>query len=253
VGITYEVRDGVAFLGFNRPEKHNAMRDEDLEALAAGLGQVDADDDIDVAILFGHGRSFSSGGDLKARLQQSLDEGSTQARGSEDEGFFGCKNWKPVIAAVHGYCFGHALQTALMCDLLVAGQDAVFEVTETKIGLPMPSLLGRLGHPAFAYDVAMTARRFTAAEAHVGGMVSRLVDVGEHITGAEALARELQAVPPVAMRSYVRTRRQYVSDERARTDMTSIAQAWASDPSAREAVANRRRSVQTRSGPEKEI
>ena len=243
MGITYEVRDGVAHLGFNRPEKHNALRDEDLEALSWALCQVDNDDDVGVAILFGHGRSFSSGGDLEARLQRSVDEGSTSGRGSEDEGFFGCRHWKPVIAAVHGYCFGHALQTALMCDLLVAGTDAVFEVTETKIGLPMPWLLGRLGHPAFAYDVAMTARRFTATEAHTAGMFSRMAEEGEHMNLAEALARELQAVPSRAMRSYVKTRRQYITDELARIATTAIAEAWASDASARAAVANQRQSV----------
>jgi enoyl-CoA hydratase/carnithine racemase len=243
IGITYEVRAGIAYLGFNRPEKHNALRDEDLEALSASLGQVDGDDDVDVAILFGHGRSFSSGGDLEARLQRSLDEGSTDGRASEDEGFFGCRHWKPVIAAVHGYCFGHALQTALLCDLLVAGRDAVFEVTETKIGLPMPFLLGRLGQPAFAYDVAMTARRFTAAEAHAGGMLSRLADRGGHIVAAEGLARELQAVPSQAVRSYVKTRRQEIIAELARTDTSAIAEAWASDQSVREAVEKQRRVV----------
>jgi len=91
-----------------------------------------------------------------------MDEGTTSGRTTEYDAFTRCVNWKPVIAAVHGYCLGHALGTALYCDHLIAARDATFEVTEIKLGLPTASVLPRLGRPAFASEVAMTGRRFSS-------------------------------------------------------------------------------------------
>src|SRR6185312_9638765 len=127
--VTYDVRAGIAYIAFDRREKHNALRDEDLEALSVAVRRLDIDEDANVAILSGNGRSFSSGGDMQARLQKSMEEGSTSGRVNEREAFLDCKNWKPIIAAVHGYCLGHALATALLCDHLVATRSAKFQVT----------------------------------------------------------------------------------------------------------------------------
>ncbi len=143
--VLYEVRDRIAFISFNRPEKHNALRDEDIASLIDALHRLDGDADADVAILFGQGKSFSSGGDVNDRLQRSMDEGSTRGRTNEQSAFTHSTSWKPVIAAVHGYCLGHALGTALYCDHLVAANDAVFEFTEIKLGLPTAHFIPRCG------------------------------------------------------------------------------------------------------------
>lgn len=237
--IGYDVRDHIAYLSFERREKHNALRDEDLRALGAAVRRLDADETAEIAILFGQGRSFSSGGDVDARLQRSMDEGSTAGRTTEREAFLECEHWKPVIAAVHGYCLGHALATALLCDHLVASRDARFQVTETRIGLPMPGLLPQLGTPAFAYDVAMTGRMFTAEEAVAGGVVTRLVEEGRHLDGAEELARQILENPQTAVRALVRVRRAMIVDASARYQATAPAFDWATDTEAREAVAAR--------------
>ena len=110
-----------------------------------------------------------------------MDEGSTSERTTEYAAFTHCTNWKPVIAAVHGYCLGHTLGTALYCDHLVAANDAVFEVTEIKLGLPTAHFIPRLGRAAFATEVAMTGRRFTAVEAYDAGIVTRLVEERAHL------------------------------------------------------------------------
>lgn len=236
---TYEVRDSVAWIGFDRPEKHNAFRDEDLASLSEAIRRLDDDGSARIGILFGEGRSFSSGGDVQARLQASMAEGSIEGRATERDAFLvDCANWKPVIAAVHGYCLGHALATALLCDHLVCARSAVFEVTETRIGLPMPSLLPRLGHPAFAADVAMTGRRFSGEEAWAGGMVTRLVDDGEgaHLAGAEALAQELLAVPDGPVRAYVQLRRARIVEETAAAEALLPPFDWTADPDAQAAV-----------------
>ena len=239
--VLYEVRDRIAFLSFNRPEKHNALRDEDIASLVDALHRLDADDDANVAILFGQGKSFSSGGDVNDRLQRSMDEGSTSERTTEYAAFTQSTSWKPIIAAVHGYCLGHALGTALYCDHLVAANDTVFEVTEIKLGLPTAHFIPRLGAPAFAIDVAMTGRRFTAVEASDAGIVTRLVtstvDGRAHLAAAEALARQLLEHPQWAIRQNVRVRRTILEAESMRYRATPPGWSWAEDADAQAAVA----------------
>jgi enoyl-CoA hydratase/carnithine racemase len=235
--VGYEVREAIAYLSFERPEKHNALRDEDLAALIVALERFDTDDDAQVAILFGQGKSFSSGGDVNARLQHSMDEGSNAGRVNEDQAFTNCANWKPIIAAVHGYCLGHALSLALRCDHLVAGRDATFQVTEIKLGLPMAGLVPQLGGGAIAKEVAMTGRMFSAQEAWNSGMVTRLVDEGEHIAGAEVLARQILENPPWAVRQTVRVGRTIAAENSRRLAALSEPFNWAKDSQARDAVA----------------
>ena len=241
VTVEYEVRDEIAYISFNRPEKHNALRDEDIAGLIAALERLDADDGAQLAILFGQGRSFSSGGDVQGRLQRSMDEGTTANRAHESDAFVHCTNWKPVIAAVHGYCLGHALGTALLCDLLVASRSARFQVTEIKIGLPMPSFLPRLGAPAFANEVCMTGRMFTAEEAWQAGVVTRLVDDGDHVTVAEELARSILENPQAAVREHVRVRRTFLAEavHRYREESQGFLESWTASAEARAAVADR--------------
>jgi enoyl-CoA hydratase/carnithine racemase len=239
--VGYEVREEIAYISFNRPEKHNALRDEDIQALADAIRRLDHDDDAQIGIVFGHGRSFSSGGDVDSRLQASMEEGSTASRTTEGDAFYDCDNWKPLIAAVHGYCLGHALGTALHCDLVVASRDARFQVTEITIGLPTPALLPRLGHPAFANDVCMTGRMFTANEAWQGGMLTRLVEDGEHVDAAVDLARSILQNPQSAVREQVRVRRTIVNEAAARYQalVRDFAAGWATNREARDAVAAR--------------
>jgi enoyl-CoA hydratase/carnithine racemase len=103
-----------------------------------------------------------------------MDEGTTRGRTNESRAFTECTNWKPVIAAVHGYCLGHAFGTALYCDHLVAARDAQFELTEIRLGLPTAAFLHRLGHHAFAREVAMKGRRFPPGVWHAGIVTRRL-------------------------------------------------------------------------------
>ncbi len=207
MAIAYEVRDRIAWIGFCRPEKHNAFRDEDLADFVDALGRLDGDDDVDLGIVYGEGRSFSSGADVGDRLTRSLEEGSAEGRVSEVQAILGPLNWKPLIAAVHGYCMGHAMVTALTCDHVVADTTARFQVTETAIGVPSPGLWMQLGEGRFATEVSMTGRFFTAEEAHREGVVTRLVEEGTHRAAAEELARAILESPQSVVRYLVRTRR----------------------------------------------
>jgi enoyl-CoA hydratase/carnithine racemase len=235
--VGYDVREEIAYISFNRPEKHNALRDEDIAALVDALERLDTDDTAQIGIIFGEGRSFSSGGDVHERLQRSMDEGTTSGRTNEYGAFTSCESWKPVIAAVHGYCLGHAFGTALYCDHLVAARDARFELTEIRLGLPTASFLPRLGLPAFAREVAMTGRRFTAEEAWEAGIVTRLVESGGHLRAAEELARQILENPQWAVRQNVRTRRLVMAEDAARYQVLLGRFDWATSGEAREAVA----------------
>jgi enoyl-CoA hydratase/carnithine racemase len=238
--VTYEVVDGIAYLAFNRPEKHNALRDEDLQSLIDALGRLDEDEEAQVAILSGNGPSFSSGGDVKARLQSSVDDASTEGRVNEGSTFTSCANFKPVIAAVHGYCLGHALGTALSCDHLIAAKSTVFQVTEIKLGLPMSSFVPRLGSPAFANEVCTTGRKFSAEEAYAAGFVTRLVEDEDLLASAEDLARLIMGNPPSAIREHVRVRRTLLAQQLERYQELSgdFHASWSTNAEARQAVAS---------------
>src|ERR1700722_15766658 len=229
-------------MSFCRPEKLNALRDEDLGDLVRAIQSFDHDDDAQVAILYGQGRAFSAGADVAARLQSSTESGSANERVNESEAFNLVENWKPIIAAVHGYCLGHALGTVLACDLLVASRDAVFQITEITIGLPGTRIWRALyGKPNFANDVALTGRRFSAQEAWEAGIVSRLVDNGEHLMAAEELARAVMKNPQFAVREQARIRRNLAAEKAAhiRSATGNAVRAWVQRPEAAQRIADK--------------
>ena len=243
MALEYEVRDGIAFMTFCRPEKHNALRDEDIADLMSALGRFDRDDDALVAIVSGQGRSFSSGADVTERLQRSMDAGSTSGRTNETEAFNQTENWKPVIAAVHGYCLGHALGTALLCDVIVASRDAVFQLTEITIGLPSSGLWYTLSsaRPMFANEVALTGRFFTAEEALDAGMLTKLVDNGEHVDAAVEIAQQIMKNPQAAVREQVRIRRNLTAERAAhvRSATGNAVRLWTQSSDARDRIAGK--------------
>lgn len=213
--IDYSVRDQVAFICYSRPDKLNALTNAGIEELAAALRRFDHDDSAVVGILHGAGRAFSTGADIKQRLG-AIADGTSDGRRLPNEGpeILACDNWKPLIAAVHGYAIGHSLGTAMLCDLIVASEETLFQVPEAVIGVPGAQFWEQIASGAgarFATDVVLTGRRFTAAEARDFGLLTRVVPEGQHLAAAEALAREIAAHPQAALRETVRYRRSQVS------------------------------------------
>lgn len=213
--VTYTREGRVAYLTLNRPDKLNAISDDVVQVLKERLAQFDADDEAWVGILHGAGRAFSSGADVIQRQLRPLEEirsnGGPQARRNHAAHiFYDQVNWKPIIAACHGYVFGAALGWVLSVDLLVAERGTQFQITEVRRGLPgarLWSLLAaRTGH-GFADEVALTARTFDAQEAAEHGMVNKLTEPGEHLKGAQEYAEQLLENPPLATRLMVRARR----------------------------------------------
>jgi Enoyl-CoA hydratase/isomerase len=171
--IDYEVIDGIAYIRLNRPEKLNAFTNSGLVEYVAALDRLDRDDDAQIGIVSGAGRAFSSGSDINQRLLAIADDGvDSRSLPSETQAVLRCENYKPLVAAVHGYAIGHALGTALLCELVVAAEDTRFQVTETSYGVPTASFWAHIAcatGASFANDVVLTGRFFTAEEAFRAG------------------------------------------------------------------------------------
>jgi len=197
-------RDGpVSTVILDRPAARNAVDGPTAAALAAAFRQFDADDSARVAVLYGAGGTFCAGADLKA-----LGGPDGNRAAPDDDGPMGPTRMrlsKPVIAAITGYAVAGGLELALWCDLRVAEDDAVLGVFCRRWGVPLidggtvrlPQIVG-LGR---ALDLILTGRPVPAAEALAMGLVSRVVPAGEARGVAEALARELAALPQSCLRS----------------------------------------------------
>lgn len=216
--VSYE-RDGeIVTLTLNRPEKLNAFSDELVGALSDALHRFDIDDEAQIAILNGRGRAFSTGADVKQRQLRSREEflrlGGPQGRGTHSADLLTkAVNWKPVVAAAHGYVLGLSVGIVLECDLIVAEEGTRFQITETSRGLGAGRYWGLMhfrGGGAFTMEAALTGRFFTAEEALAANLINRVAPKGAHLDVARELAREVLKNPPLSVRSTVRTRRWYM-------------------------------------------
>ena len=216
--VEYACADHVATLTLNRPEKLNAFNDDLVMALGESLRRFDADPDAHVAIIHGRGRAFSSGADVRQRQLRSREEferlGGPQGFGAHSADLLTRSvNWKPVIAAPHGYVLGLAVGIVLESDLIVAEAGTKFQITETPRGLGGAKYWGLMhfrGAGAFGTEVALTGRFFTAEEALAAGVINRVAPTGTHLDAARELARAVAANPPLSVRASVRSRRWYM-------------------------------------------
>jgi len=216
--VEYACADHVATLTLNRPEKLNAFSDELVMALGEALRRFDADADAFVAIIHGNGRAFSTGADVRQRQLRSREEferlGGPQGFGAHSGDLLTKSvNWKPVIAAPHGYVMGLAVGIVLESDLIVAEAGTTFQITETPRGLGGAKYWGLMhsrGAAAFGTEVALTGRFFTAEEALAAGLINRVAPAGTHLDVARELAQAVAKNPPLSVRATVRSRRWFM-------------------------------------------
>jgi enoyl-CoA hydratase/carnithine racemase len=216
--VEYERDGAIVTLTLNRPEKLNAFSDELVGLLAEALHRFDIDDEAEIAVLHGDGRAFSSGADVHQRQLRSREEflklGGPQGRGTHSADLLTkAVNWKPVIAAPHGYVLGLSVGLVLECDLIVAEEGTRFQITETSRGLGAGKYWGLMqfrGGGAFSMEAALTGRFFTAEEAFKANLINRVAPKGKHLEIARELAAEVIKNPPLSVRSTVRLRRWYM-------------------------------------------
>ena len=202
--IRYEVEDGAACVTLNRPDVRNAlnvrMRDDLYEAFTA----IRDDPGVRGALVVGAGEAaFCAGADLTQFGSAPSQAAARAVRRERDLWGLLASFDKPLVAAVHGYCFGSGLELACLCDLRVAADDAVFAMPEAPLGL-MPAaggtqLLPRLAGRGRALELLLSGRRFGADEALDYGIVARIAPRETLLQEAWALLRSVLAVPQRAL------------------------------------------------------
>lgn len=203
MSIRVEREGAVTTVILSRPAVRNAVDRDTALALADAFRAFDADESAAVAVLWGEGGNFCAGADLKA-----LAKGQPNRLDPDGDGPMGPTRMrlkKPVLAAIAGYAVAGGIELALWCDLRVAEEDAVLGVFCRRFGVPLidggtvrlPQIVG-LGR---ALDLILTGRPVPASEALAMGLVNRVVPKGQARQQAEALARELAALPQTCLRS----------------------------------------------------
>jgi enoyl-CoA hydratase len=203
VSLVEVERDGaIAVVLLNRPEQLNALSDELMEELVAGLGELDRDEAVRAIVLGGNERAFAAGADIGELAQASAIELYYQRRVERWDAIRGL--WTPLVAAVSGYCLGGGCELAMSCDLIVASETAQFGQPETGLGI-IPGAGGtqrltRAVGKALAMDVILSGRRLSAREALAAGLVARVVAKEAWLEEAKRVARDIAEKGAVATR-----------------------------------------------------
>jgi enoyl-CoA hydratase len=180
MGVVVTVEDGIAEIVLDRPEKLNTMTPDMYRELGEAFIRVREDPAICVALLRGAGtRAFCAGGDLRESLPRLVD-GEYDISEWDAAHLKNIELFKPVVAAVDGWCLGAGLEILLGTDIRIAARTAVFGLPEAGVGLvPAGGTLVRLTRQipyAHAMDLLLSSRRIDAAEAYSMGLVSAVVE-----------------------------------------------------------------------------
>ena len=175
--ILVETRGKVGLVTLNRPKALNALNSQVLKELLAATRAFEADDGIGCLVVTGSEKAFAAGADIKEMQSKSYVEAYLEDFFAGWEDFTRCR--KPMIAAVAGYALGGGCELAMMCDFIIAADNAKFGQPEITLGV-MPGMGGsqrltRFVGKAKAMDLVLTGRMMDAAEAERCGLVSRIV------------------------------------------------------------------------------
>ncbi|MFA5522539.1 MAG: crotonase/enoyl-CoA hydratase family protein [Castellaniella sp.] len=200
--VSTEVADGVMVITINRPEARNAVNVPTAQALAQAFVALDAREDVVLGIMTGAGGTFCSGMDLKAFARDG-ERPLVEGRGFA--GLCECPPAKPLIAAVEGYALAGGFEMALASDMIVAARNAHFGLPEVKRGIVagaggMMRLPGRIPYHV-AMEYILTGDMLPAPRAAELGLVNQLVEPGQALAAARALAARIVVNGPLAVRT----------------------------------------------------
>jgi len=201
--IKVQQKGRVGIITLNRPKQLNALSPELMQQLGAALQAYDADEGVGAIVITGNEKAFAAGADIAAMKDYSYMDAFLADYITRD--------WehirrirKPVIAAVAGYALGGGNELAMMCDIVIAAENARFGQPEVNLGV-MPGAGGTQRLPravgkAKAMDVCLTARMMDAQEAERAGLVSRIVPLEKLMDEALAVAEKIAGCSlPVVM------------------------------------------------------
>lgn len=192
----------VALIRLNRPEVLNALNPELMCELAQLLEHIDTKPDIGCNVITGNEKSFAAGADIK-----EMSELNSVEIYLADQ--FACwdrirKIKKPIIAAVNGYALGGGCELAMLCDMIIAAEDAKFGQPEINLGV-IPGAGGtqrltRAVGKARAMEMILTGKFYTSQEMFEAGLVTRVVPSSQCLNEAISLAKEIASKPSIAVR-----------------------------------------------------
>jgi len=207
MAIDFQVSDeGVALITINRPERLNAMDAEHYHGLSQAWCTVRDDPAIRVAIITGAGeKSFTTGADIKSFLTAPTDLSEMWMTQREQLLNRGLEVWKPIIAAVNGYCLGGGITLMLATDIRIAVPHATFNLAEVKRGV-IPGnggtqrVLEQLPYP-IAMDLLLTGDMMDAETAARWGLINKVVPKEQLLETAYTYARKIAANAPLAVQA----------------------------------------------------
>jgi enoyl-CoA hydratase len=203
--LLFEIRDGIAFVTINRPDKLNALNDQVVAELGQAAERITSDDSIRGVILTGAGpKAFVAGADIADLAKQGPFDG--KARALRGQGVLRRLETcgKPVVAAVNGFALGGGCELALACHIRIASDTAKFGQPEVKLGIApgyggtqrLPRLVGK----GRALQLILTGEMIDAAEAYRIGLVNKVVPAADLAAESEKLVRGILAMGPLAVR-----------------------------------------------------
>jgi len=204
--LIYEVKNKIGYITINRPEAMNAMDPDVYSALSKAWVDVRDNPDVWVAIITGAGeKSFSAGADLKTTIHRQREKSEFFLTQQDMILNRGLEIWKPIIAAVNGFCLAGGMTLLFATDFRIAAEHAVFEISEVKRGI-IPAnggtqrALRQLPYP-IAMEMLLLGRRLTATEALNFGLINKIVPVKDLMSTAEQYANQLCENGPLAIRA----------------------------------------------------
>jgi E-phenylitaconyl-CoA hydratase len=206
MSIDVELTGSVAVITINRPERMNAMDADAYAALSEAWQRVRDDTAIRAAVVTGAGdRAFTTGADIKSFLTDPGDLSSFWNTQRDQLLNRGLEVFKPIIAAVNGYCLGGGMTLLLATDIRIAAEHASFGLAEVKRGVIAGNggtqrVLAQLPY-AIAMEVLLTGDRFDAATAERWGLVNRVVPAAELMATAMGYAERIAANAPLAVQA----------------------------------------------------
>ncbi|RMD92119.1 MAG: enoyl-CoA hydratase [Alphaproteobacteria bacterium] len=192
--IIVEIEDHVALIKLNRPEALNALNSELLGELAQAVTEADANERVRVIVITGSEKAFAAGADIKEMAGKSfVDMFLSNFFTAEANAIENCR--KPIIAAVAGYALGGGCELAMMCDFIIAAENAKFGQPEINLGVIAgiggTQRLTRAVGKSKSMDMHLTGRFMDAEEAERAGLVSRVVPTKKLMEEAMAAAQKI--------------------------------------------------------------
>ncbi len=206
MSIDLEVTDGIAVITINRPDRLNAMDPDHYRDLSRAWMRVRDDDEIHVAIVTGAGeRSFTTGADLKSVIGKPAELADLWLTQKDALLNRGLEVWKPVIAAINGFCLGGGMTLMLATDIRIAAANATFGLSEVKRGIIAANggtqrILAQVPY-AIGMEMLLVGDTFDAETAARWGLVNKVVPAAELMATARDYARRIAANGPLAVRA----------------------------------------------------